>query len=338
MADFPQLDFEQFNEADVREEVIGPLLRELGYISGTKNNVRREMPLRYPQRSLGRKKPSTDPKLRGKADYILDADDRIRWVIEAKAPGNSLTNSDIEQAWSYASHVEVRAKYFALCNGHLIQVFQTDLSPDAGAILTIPYEELSERFVDLSNLLSPKSLLRNFPAPDIEIGRPIGPGLKSAVRITNGLFRYDSVKPDLPPLKDLQFTVVGGSVGRGEKERLTVFVSSLAPLRSLQEMNEKLGLAVFEMESDDTTLSADPENPTTFRYTRTIRIPAGSEVPNLSSWNKITLPINLAIETDVIAKGSLSDLKFFGHFKTTMRILELNVLVESEGPFEIHLA
>lgn len=29
---FPELDFKNLNEADVREEVIAPLLRDLGYL------------------------------------------------------------------------------------------------------------------------------------------------------------------------------------------------------------------------------------------------------------------------------------------------------------------
>ena len=113
MPAFPQLDFDQFNEADVREEVIAPLLRELGYRSGTEHDVIREQLLRYPRQVLGRKDRSKDPELRGKADYILEANHRIRWVIEAKAPGTSLTDDHIEQAWTYANHAEVQARAIA---------------------------------------------------------------------------------------------------------------------------------------------------------------------------------------------------------------------------------
>jgi hypothetical protein len=58
------------NEADVREDVAMPLLRRLGYATGTANDIIREKTLEYPNSFLGRKK-KTDPPLRGRADYIL---------------------------------------------------------------------------------------------------------------------------------------------------------------------------------------------------------------------------------------------------------------------------
>ncbi len=115
--EFPAYDFKSMGETDVREEIIAPLLRHLGYRSGTANNVVREQHLTYSQLSLGRKK-SSDPYLRGKADYICEAGGRVRWVIEAQAPGESLNSAIEEQAWSYAVHPEIRAVYFVVSNGH----------------------------------------------------------------------------------------------------------------------------------------------------------------------------------------------------------------------------
>lgn len=68
---FSPMNFDQMNEADIRAEVIDPLLRLLGYRSGTELNIERERMLRYPRMSLGRKKP-TDPEIRGRPDYILE--------------------------------------------------------------------------------------------------------------------------------------------------------------------------------------------------------------------------------------------------------------------------
>jgi hypothetical protein len=53
--DFPHFDFNSLNETDIREEIIAPLLRYLGYRSGTANNIIREQHLTYPKSSLGRK-------------------------------------------------------------------------------------------------------------------------------------------------------------------------------------------------------------------------------------------------------------------------------------------
>ena len=55
------MDFTGLNEADIREEVIAPLIRTLGYRSNTEHNVTREWPLRYPYNYLGRKNPKKDP-------------------------------------------------------------------------------------------------------------------------------------------------------------------------------------------------------------------------------------------------------------------------------------
>ncbi len=70
---FEQLKFDDLNETDVREEIVAPLIRNLGYRSGTENNVIREQSLRYPRAFLGHKNPGKDPIRRGKADYILEA-------------------------------------------------------------------------------------------------------------------------------------------------------------------------------------------------------------------------------------------------------------------------
>src|SRR5262245_61612627 len=125
------LPFERLNETDVREEVIAPLLKSLGYQSGTQNDIIREQNLRYPRVFLGRKK-GNDPPLRGKADYILEVQGRLRWVVEAKPPSSPLGLEEIEQAWTYASHPEIRALYFVVCNGRSLSVYQTANGPKAG--------------------------------------------------------------------------------------------------------------------------------------------------------------------------------------------------------------
>ena len=76
--DFPVYDFNSLNETDIREEIIAPLLRYLGYRSGTSNNIIREQPLSYPKEFLGKKKKN-DPILRGRADYICDVKGQVKW-------------------------------------------------------------------------------------------------------------------------------------------------------------------------------------------------------------------------------------------------------------------
>jgi hypothetical protein len=107
----------EMNETDVRENVIKPfLLNRLGYTFEGPARVRTEIPLRYSKIYLGRKKAS-DPDLRGKSDYICEVVSYGRWVIEAKAGGETLTRDDAEQAHTYAAHPEVAAFYYLVTNG-----------------------------------------------------------------------------------------------------------------------------------------------------------------------------------------------------------------------------
>ena len=205
------------NEADVREEVIAPLLRELGYQSGTKYDVIREQSLRYPRALLGRKDSRKDPELRGKADYILDVDNIVRWVLYAKAPRDEIQIADIEQAWSYANHPEVRAGYFVLCNGRIFQIFQTQHGPNAGPILTIPYEKFEESVDVLRKLIGPEGLQKEFPQRLVDTSPPIGPGLRSIVRVTNGLVRYDWNSLGSKVFDELLLTIADGAVERDEQ-------------------------------------------------------------------------------------------------------------------------
>jgi hypothetical protein len=133
----PKIDFTLLNETDVREEIIAPLLRQLGYRTGTANNIIRELSLRYPNKFIGRKKEAKDPPLRGKADYICEIDRRVRWVIEAKDPNSEINPDEIEQAFTYAYHPEIRAMYFVLCNGRELKVFKTIDIPSSPPILTL---------------------------------------------------------------------------------------------------------------------------------------------------------------------------------------------------------
>jgi hypothetical protein len=93
---FPEFDFSLLSEADIREEIIAPALRRLGYRSGALNTVIREkaIELRYPHMFLGRKKPGKDPVLRGRPDYLCEARNIARWAIEAKPPNEGIQRNE----------------------------------------------------------------------------------------------------------------------------------------------------------------------------------------------------------------------------------------------------
>lgn len=318
MTCFPSLPFVRMNESDVREEVIAPLLRALGYRTGTDFDVIREQGLRYPRRSLGRKDPSRDPELRGKADYILEVRRRVRWVIEAKAPSVELSSNDFEQAWSYASHPEVRAVYFVVCNGLRTMVFSTSNGPDVPAILDLEYDDLSTRLPDIVNLLGWASIERDFPDVVMQSTPPLGPGLRSIVRVASGVIRYLQSSLNNPALQQLQTFVNDGSLERDESGCLTAYLKTSAPVREIQEFNEKLGFDGFELKSTDHILSVDPRQPSVFTYQASLNFPAGSELLDVSTWRRVVLPVSLQCNINATATGVLSGTEFWGTFLSSL--------------------
>ena len=334
---FEPLQFEKLNETDIREEIISPLIRVLGYRSGTDNNVIREQSLRYPRAFIGRKNGKKDPLLRGKADYILEANRKVRWVIEAKAPDVTIDIDAIEQAWSYANHAEIRAVYFVLSNGKTFQIYQTNQGPNTGPIFSAIYNELDQKLPKIKNILAPEAILRDHPEIIPDLGEPLGPGLRSFVRISNGQIKYEKSSLNLRALSELQTSIAEGAIERDEQGRMVAYVRTLGPSRSLQELNERLGLSRFEMLSTDRIISTDSSNPTTFRYEDTLILPEGEEFLDLNTWKNVTLPINISCHVVAEAQGFLSGHKFAGKFMTRMN-LQLQLTVDMVGSFEAFLA
>jgi hypothetical protein len=334
---FEPLNFEELNETDIREEILAPLIKYLGYRTGTENNVIREQSLRYPRLFLGRKDHKKDPILRGKADYILEADRAARWVVEAKAPNVELDIDAIEQAWTYANHAEVRAVYFALSNGRMLHLFQTNQGPNQSPILEISYDELNEQLDKISNLLSPEAILRDHPKTEVDTGNPLGPGLRSVARITNGLIQYDKSNINIRVLTELQTGIAFGAVERDESDKLIAYLKTIGPSKSLQELNERLGLSSFEMQSNDKTLSITSDKPTQFIYNQKIVLPAGEKLLDLNTWREVVLPQNISCDVKAIAEGILDGHKFFGRFYTNMQY-DVGISAELGGKFEVYLA
>jgi len=334
---FPDYDFEQLNEADVREEIIAPLLRHLGYRSGSKHNVIREQPLSYPKSFLGRKQNS-DPILRGKADYICEAHSQVRWVIEAKSP-SSILNQDVEeQSWSYASHPEIRAVYFCLINGLELKIFQTNRSPEEQPIFECRYEQLKDSLTLIENILSPDSILRDHPPQEMDLGRPIGPGLRSIVRIVTGSITYTENTLKFAPLTGLSMAITDGSVERNEHDQLEAYIETKVPFQSLQKLNEKLGLHSMELVSEDESVADDPDAPTVFTSTSNHILPKGEIVLDLMTWKKSPLPMNIQVQTQTKAVGYLEGNLFHGDFSASLLYREIDIKLGINGVFNISLA
>jgi len=118
--DFSQLQSPDFKEDAVREEIILPILKQLGYDG---YQIVRSKNLQHSFLTTGSKKrPITLIP-----DYLLKVDDNYAWVLDAKSPSENIRFGDnIEQVYSYSVHPEIRTKYFALYNGRQFTAFRQD--------------------------------------------------------------------------------------------------------------------------------------------------------------------------------------------------------------------
>lgn len=335
--EFPNFNFDAMGEADVREEIVAPLIRHLGYRSGTEHDIIREQTLSYPKVSLGRRK-NTDPLVRGRADYICVAGQQVRWVVEAKAPDADLDQPSEEQAWTYANHPEIRAVYFCITNGREFKLFQTNRGPSAAAIFSSTYGELAEKLAAIENVLAPASVLRDHPLQDVDVGRPIGPGLRSIVRITNGSVSFDTNSMNLRPLMGMLMSITDGSVERNEQGRLEAHLSAVVPFQGLQSLNEKFGLNQMHLLSTCEVVSSDQANPTVFESTRHVVLPQGEVVLDLMTWKQVALPMNIVTVVHTLATGVLRGNEFFGDFEGRFAYQGKPQRISIRGKFRIHLA
>ncbi|MCK9413258.1 MAG: type I restriction enzyme HsdR N-terminal domain-containing protein [Prolixibacteraceae bacterium] len=176
--DFKVLDDPHYKEDAVREDIVAPILKKLGYSPSGDNKMLRTIPLTHPFVHIGTQKR----KINIIPDYILQVKDRNVLIVDAKSPKENIIKSEnVEQAYSYAIHKDVRTVYYALCNGKEITLFHINKYEP---ILHIPISEIDSRWDELYRAISPLALtnphlldfqpdfglamLRFNPAPDIQ--------------------------------------------------------------------------------------------------------------------------------------------------------------------------
>jgi len=138
------LDIRDFNEAEVRANIIDPVVHILGYNKGTDFSVDLERHLKV----LGK---------RLKPDYKFNLWKADFWLIEAKKPRFGKVNftyGDLSQALEYAAHPAINAALVVLCDGDKVEVFdrEADLTQP---ILHIDRRNLRRDFDKLRLLLEP---------------------------------------------------------------------------------------------------------------------------------------------------------------------------------------
>lgn len=135
---------EDYSEQDVREGIISPILRVLGY--NKEGNF--SFDCNHSIYVLGK---------RLEYDYNICLFEENFWIIEAKKP--SVTNgkfqyNELAQALEYASHPSINAPLVVLCDGHAIEIFDKEDNLDA-PILRVERQNLVRDFDKIRSILSP---------------------------------------------------------------------------------------------------------------------------------------------------------------------------------------
>ncbi|SNT27796.1 Type I restriction enzyme R protein N terminus (HSDR_N) [Anaerovirgula multivorans] len=138
-----------FKEDSVREEIVSPILKQLGYSAFKSNRIIRSKNLEHPYIQFGTKKENISII----PDYLIQVDNNNVFIIDAKAPSeNILKGKNPEQAFSYAIHREVRVEKYVLCNGLELVVFDVN---DIKPIVHLKINEIEEKWEEVYRLLSP---------------------------------------------------------------------------------------------------------------------------------------------------------------------------------------
>lgn len=153
--DFSILNDPEFKEDSVREEIITPILKALGYSATGNNRIIRSRHLKHNFISVGsqRKEVTLIP------DYVLEIDHSPAWILEAKSPSEKILSAGLEeQAYSYAIHPEIRAKYYALCNGVEFLLYSIN---EYKPVLHFSLTYLDIYWEEIKRILSPATFKQN---------------------------------------------------------------------------------------------------------------------------------------------------------------------------------
>jgi len=147
--DFELLNTAEFKEDAVREELINPILKRLGYKAFGHNRIIYSKTLAHPFVKIGSQKRAINIV----PDYLLEVEGKPVWVLDAKAPTEEVLSGDnLEQIYSYAIHPDINTQLFALCNGKTFVLFERDKKEP---LLHFQLSEIDKHWAALEKLLSP---------------------------------------------------------------------------------------------------------------------------------------------------------------------------------------
>ena len=150
---FNQLKKKDFKEDSVREVLLLPILKKIGFSDDKKSNkkIDRSKKLSHPFVQTGSKKK----KINIFPDYLLKKDKKKLLVLDAKSPSENIRDGkNVQQVYFYAIHPDIRCENFALCNGYELVFFKIN---ENKPVLIVPIPEIEnekENYLEkIQNLL-----------------------------------------------------------------------------------------------------------------------------------------------------------------------------------------
>lgn len=145
--DFSLLYNPDFKEDSVREEIILPILKKLGYEA--KTIIRsKQFEDAFIQTGSKKRKVTYFP------DYLLSVQDSYAWVLDAKSPKENIIDGDnVAQVYMYSCLPQINTGYFALCNGRQFILYQR--TQGNKPVLFFDIAEIGNYWEDFVRFLAP---------------------------------------------------------------------------------------------------------------------------------------------------------------------------------------
>lgn len=342
-----KVDLEKLNEADVRGEIIDPLLRALGYRAGSENHISREPTLRYEFFFLGRKKNS-DVKIEGRPDYILEISDVGRWILEVKSPSKILDVDDFEQAQSYSLHPNVAAAIFVLTNGREFRIYAQSARGFEDFLVRIEYEQIEAAWESIYGFLSPEGFARRVPRPHFDLRLPVAHGFGPVLRLVAGLASPEEARVSIPlpedamrSLANMQSHMPKATCERREDGQLNLFVEFSSTVGVVQQIIAAKGLSRVQLHTQSQFLSVDRAFPTLFTSEFPYNVKAGDEQFSMTQWQLSRAPFDIDGRARIDALAYVDGERVEGRYSLRMFLhvpaLGWNAEAEQVGTFQFDI-
>lgn len=159
---------------------------------------------------------------------------------------------------------------------------------------------------------------------------PIAPGLGSTAKVTGGHFSYTSSTLPDNFAEELNFTIKSGEITRDGSGKLVGYIIIRSPIVSAQKFIESIGKDRQDFISEESYISTDYSNPTTFNSFWDITYPRRTPILNPTEQE-------VEYETTTISKGYLKDFNFKGTFDAEWKANIPDRSFKASGVFEIYL-